>query len=221
MVNHLPSVVIEPAGKAEYCVIWLHGLGADGHDFEPIVTELGLPDSLSVRFVFPHAPMRPITLNNGNVMRAWYDIYDLSFDRQEDAIGLADSELSVRNLIEREIDAGVTPEKIVLAGFSQGGALALHTGLHLHYPLAGIMALSCYMPLLSRVTEQSQFIQHQKPIFWAHGTLDDVVPYALAVRSRDHLRTLGLQIHWHEYVTGHTVTVDEINDIRSWLLSVF
>jgi len=200
-------------------VIWLHGLGADGHDFEPIVPQLALPESSSLRFLFPHAPVRPVTINGGTAMRAWYDI--LSFDAQgrADADGVRQSSAMLDALIENEIARGMAAEKIVVAGFSQGGAVAIHTALHTAHNIAGLMALSTYMPL--DVDESAVTVSRSLPIFMAHGRQDPVLQLAWGKASADRLIELGLTVDWHEYSMEHAVCAQEVADIGRWLLDVY
>jgi phospholipase/carboxylesterase len=210
-----------PAGS----VIWLHGLGADGHDFEPIVPELRLPETLSLRFVFPHAPVRPVTVNGGMEMRAWYDIVSLDRDGPVDEVGIRQSGEMLESLIERERDRGIDCSRIVLAGFSQGGAIAMHVALRSAGRLAGLMALSTYLPLPE--VFESEVLEHAEtgcldlPIFMAHGTFDPVLPMQLGRSSYDLLVNAGIAVEWHEYPMAHAVCAEEIADIRVWLLSVF
>lgn len=215
----LPGVEIDPAGPVRAVVIWLHGLGADGNDFVPIVPELGLPDGAGVRFVFPHAPPRPVTINGGYVMPAWYDILTFDMAGREDQAGIRASTQAIERLIAREADAGVPSNRIVLAGFSQGGALALHTALRHAMPLAGILALSTYLPLPGRLAAEAHAANRQTPIFMAHGTADNVVPFRLGEQSRDLLLQSGYRVDWHAYAMGHGVIPDEIRDISAWLMS--
>ena len=203
----------EPQGS----VIWLHGLGADGHDFEPIVRELQLPAEFGLRFVFPHAPMRPVTINGGMTMRAWFDILSLDRGGLVDEAGVRASTGMLEDLIQREQDRGIDASKIVVAGFSQGGAIAIHAALRSKQVLAGLMALSTYLPLASSLEDQSGKL----PVFMAHGTFDPVLPMGLGRESADCLSALGLDVEWHEYPMAHAVCAEEIADIRRWLLSVF
>ena len=205
---------------AEYSVIWLHGLGANGHDFEPIVPELGLPPAIKIRFVFPHAPQRPVTINSGVVMPAWYDIRSMDFFAAQDEAGIRQSEQQLVELIEREVQRGVPTEKIVLAGFSQGGAIVLHTGLRYPRPLAGIMALSTYLPLDETVASERQAANQTVPIFMAHGRHDPVVPLKLAEMSRDYLQELSYAVEWHSYFMEHSVHPQEIAAISQWIQAV-
>jgi len=222
----LPETVEVASGEsAEGSVIWLHGLGADGHDFEPLVPELDLAGQLELRFVFPHAPVRPVTINGGAVMRAWYDILTLDRGGPQDESGIRDSSSQLELLIEREVERGIPPEKIVLAGFSQGGAIALHTALRRQPRLAGLMALSTYLPLhdsfASEVATNTDAQPRELPIFMAHGSFDPMLPMTLGQHSRKTLETAGYQVAWHEYPMAHAVCAEEIADIRNWLLSVF
>ena len=217
----LECVECEPVAPARSSVIWLHGLGADGHDFEPLVPELGLSDELAVRFVFPHAPERPVTINGGMVMRAWYDILGLDIRRDEDIEGLRTSEAQVRALVEREVSRGVSEERIVLAGFSQGGAIALQAGVRNPRRLAGIMALSTYLTLPEKLESEMSPANGDCPIFMAHGTQDPVVPFEGGRLSRQALEAQGYGIEWREYPMPHSVCAEEIADISSWLTRVF
>ena len=200
-----------------YSVIWLHGLGADGHDFEPIVAELNFTNKHKTRFIFPHAPTMPVTVNNGMVMPAWYDIVAPRIDAQQDEKGIRFSAEQIEQLIETEISKGISSKNIVLAGFSQGGAIVLHTGLRFNKPLAGIMALSTYLPLDTFVSTEADAANKNIPIFYAHGSNDPVVPIALAEMSRDFLTKLGYKIDWHRYTMEHSVVPQEINEIGAWL----
>lgn len=209
-------------GEPRYCVIWLHGLGADGHDFEPIVGELNLPSELAIRFIFPHAPMIPVTINNGYVMRAWYDILAMDIGSQQDEKGVRESQQFVADLIDHQIAIGIPSERIVLAGFSQGGAIILQTGLRLEKKLAGLMALSTYLPLADSFEAERTSHNAQTSIFMAHGDQDPVVIPELAYRSRSRLEQAGYSVEWHEYAgMQHGVCETEISHIRAWLLKVF
>jgi phospholipase/carboxylesterase len=213
----LETVEIEPARPARGAVIWLHGLGADGHDFEPIVPELGLPAALPLRFVFPHAPLRPVTINAGHVMRAWYDIRDAAGMRREDVEGVRDSGRAITALIDREVARGVPAGHLVLAGFSQGGAMALHTGLRHPERLAGILALSCALPLAEALPGEASPASRDVPIFMAHGTDDALVPVARGRHARDRLVELGYAVTWREYRMAHAVCGAEVLEIGAWL----
>ncbi|MDH4071548.1 MAG: alpha/beta hydrolase [Gammaproteobacteria bacterium] len=222
----LPDTVeIEPRGAAEGAVIWLHGLGADGHDFEPIVPELRLDGLISLRFVFPHAPVRPVTINGGMAMRAWYDILTLERNGPEDEAGIRASGELLAGLIEREEARGIPSDRIAVAGFSQGGAIALHTALRFPRPLAGLMALSTYLPLRAAFDDEVIATAHLNrrdlPVFMAHGVFDPMLPVALGEGSRDQLAAAGFEVEWHDYPMAHAVCADEIADIRKWLLSIY
>lgn len=214
----LPAIEIETAPNPQASVIWLHGLGADGHDFEPVVPELGL-ERLAVRFVFPHAPMIPVTLNGGMVMRAWYDISDGAI-RREDEHGVRASQSRVEALIAREAGRGVAASRLVLAGFSQGGVIALHTGLRRSEPLAGILALSCYLPLADLAAGEAHSASKGTPVFMGHGLSDPMIPLARAASSRDALTALGYVVEWHQYRMPHSISQEEIRDIGTWLRRV-
>ena len=215
MSGLLETIEIETGREPRAAVIWMHGLGADGHDFEPIVPELGMPASPGVRFVFPHAPLQPVTINGGAVMRAWYDVTN---DGRQDAAGVRASQGRVEALIARERKRGVAAESIVLAGFSQGGAIALQSGLRHPERLAGILALSTYLPLPDTVEKEASQANRDLPIFMAHGTQDPVIPLSWAMRSRDHLLRLGYAVEWREYPMPHSVCAEEIADVGAWLL---
>jgi phospholipase/carboxylesterase len=219
------TVEIETGSAPAGSVIWLHGLGADGHDFEPIVAELHLPPELALRFVFPHAPLRPVTINAGMSMRAWYDILGLDRSAPADEAGIRDSARILDTLVARESRRGIEDRNIVVAGFSQGGAIALHAGLRHPGELAGVMALSTYLPLAEyfadEVLGQAQRRHRDMPIFMAHGRFDPVLPYELGRASADLLVDNGYQVEWHEYPMAHAVCAEEVADIRRWLLSVF
>lgn len=216
----LETVELETGPRPTAAVVWLHGLGADGYDFEPIVPELELPATPAVRFVFPHAPMRPITANGGVVMRGWYDVLSFEGVRREDEAGVRASQASVEELIARETARGIAPARLVLAGFSQGGAIALHTGLRHGERLAGIMALSTYLPLAPTLATEASVANRDVPIFMAHGRDDSLIPVERAVTSREALRTAGYKIEWHDYATEHAVSSEEIEDIAGWLRRV-
>lgn len=216
----LETIEIESAPAPTAAVIWMHGLGADGNDFAPIVRELDLTGCHGIRFVFPHAENMPVTINNGYVMRAWYDILGMDLVRREDAQGLRASQLRINDLIEREIERGIPAEHIVLAGFSQGCAMTLQTGLRYSQPLAGLMCLSGYLPLADTIAEERHAANQNVPIFMAHGRGDGVVLINRAEASRDHLKSLGYAIEWHEYMMQHSVCAEEVDDISRWLQRV-
>lgn len=215
-------------GAVDGSIIWLHGLGADGHDFEPIVPELALPEALGLRFVFPHAPRRPVTINGGMTMRAWYDILSLERGAATDDEGVRASAAILRDLIEREEQRGIDASRVVVAGFSQGGAIALHTALRFPRLLGGVMALSTYLPLAETVQEEAPGVGEETgrhlsklPIFMAHGSMDPVLPMVLGQDSARFLLAHGFDVEWHEYSMGHSVCAEEIADIRNWLVRVF
>jgi phospholipase/carboxylesterase len=214
-------VILSNGDAVTASVIWLHGLGADGHDFAPIVPELQLPKTLTIRFVFPHARLRPVTINNGYVMRAWYDIKATALQGDEDEIGIRESESLLRSYIQRERDAGIVVGRIVVAGFSQGGAIALHTALRYPQRLAGVMALSTYLPLRQTLSTESANANRDVPILMCHGTQDFVVPMSLGAMSRDVLTKAGYLVNWRQYPMGHEVSVPEITDIAEWLRAQF
>lgn len=211
----LPHITLETGDHPLYSIIWLHGLGADGQDFVPIVDELSLP--AAVRFIFPHAPTRPVTINGGFVMRAWYDITSSSIDAQQDEQGIRSSQASIEALIAQEVKRGIAPDHIFLAGFSQGGAIALHTALRQNAPLAGVLALSTYLPLANSINTEVVPGARITPIFWAHGRGDPIVPFELGLASRNTLVRLGYEIEWHEYTMQHSVCEQELRDIEIWL----
>ncbi|MGQ0428846.1 MAG: alpha/beta hydrolase [Gammaproteobacteria bacterium] len=208
------AVVLAPAAPATASVIWLHGLGADGHDFVPIVPELGLP---AVRFVFPHAPVRPVTLNMGMRMRAWYDIRTLTAEGRADEEGIRASVELARGYIAAERAVGIASQRILLAGFSQGGAIALHAGLRHAEPLAGIIGLSAYLPLQAALAGELAAANRATPILMCHGLYDPVLPHALGVMARDWLREQGYVVEWREYPMQHQVCMPEIEEIGRWL----
>lgn len=211
----LPAVRVGPA-KARYSIIWMHGLGADGHDFEPIVPDLNFKQKPQTRFIFPHAPSLPVSWNNGYVMPAWYDIVAIGKDAPQDEVGIRKSQKAINALIENEITQGVPAKHIILAGFSQGGAIALHTALRYPHKLAGILALSTYLPLVDKLAGEASAENKNIPIFMAHGDYDPVVPIELAEMSRQKLMTLDYKVLWRTYPMEHGVLPDEINDISVW-----
>ena len=211
------TIGTEPKGT----VIWMHGLGADGWDFVPIVKELPLSEGLSLRFSFPHAPMRAVTINGGNVMRAWYDIAMTDIARLPDERGIRESQAQVNALIAREESRGVPADRIVLAGFSQGGAIALQAALRHPKKLAGVMALSTYLTLADTLAAEASPANRDTPILMAHGTQDPVVPLKLAASSRDKLVELGWKVEWREYPMPHSVCMEEVEEIAGWLADRF
>jgi phospholipase/carboxylesterase len=223
MGTPLETIEIETGKNPAASVIWMHGLGADGNDFVPIVEELDLTGTPAVRFIFPHAPMRAVTINNGYVMRAWYDVSfgDLEGkSRRADAVGVHESAEQIGALVEREIGRGISNKNILLAGFSQGGAIALHTGLRYPKALAGIMALSTYLPLADELPREAAAENKSVPIFIAHGVFDPVVPLAMGAGSMTILMGLGYAVDWRQYPMQHSVCPQEIDDIGTWLRNV-
>ena len=211
------AIEIATGARPQASVIVMHGLGADGNDFVPVVPELGLPPGLRVRFVFPHAPMQAVTINAGMVMRAWYDVLALDGGRGEDEAGIRASQGRIEGLIAREKARGIPAGRIVLAGFSQGGAIALQAGLRHPERLGGIAGLSCYLPLARSLAAEASPASREVPIFMGHGLYDDLIPVARARRSRDLLLEQGYKVAWHEYPMPHSVCAEEIRDLASWL----
>jgi phospholipase/carboxylesterase len=205
------------SSKINASVIWLHGLGADGHDFAPVVQQL---DLANIRFILPHAPIMPVTINNGYEMPAWYDLYGLTPGSQEDESGIIAIQHYINSLIQMEIDKGIATSRIVLAGFSQGGAIALHTALRYPLPLAGLMALSTYLPLKSKLEGEAHSANAHTPIFMAHGIYDEVISLETCKISLALLQNRQNPVIWHQYNMAHSVCTDEINDIRSFLQQV-
>jgi phospholipase/carboxylesterase len=220
MPDLLTSVELQTAPNPSASVIWLHGLGADGNDFVPVVPELGLPAALALRFVFPHAPVRAVTINNGMRMRAWYDISAADLNNRADIAGVRQSQGEVEGLIAREIARGVPAGRIVLAGFSQGGAVALYTGVRHPERLAGILALSTYLIRADKLGVDAAAANRDVPIFMAHGTADPVVRFEWAVASRRALEANGHHVAWHEYPMEHSLCLDEVRAIGAWLAKV-
>ena len=214
----LDAIEIETGKNPQASVIWLHGLGADGNDFAPIVPELDLPP-VAIRFIFPHAPMQPVTINGGMVMRAWYDISDQAI-RREDERGVRASQAEIEKFLAREKSRGVSAGRIVVAGFSQGGAIALQAGLRHAERLAGIMALSTYVPLTDLLPAEMSAMNRGLPVFMAHGSDDPIIPVARAIESRTLLEKLGYPVQWQEYRMPHSVCAEEIADISAWLRKV-
>lgn len=218
MTERGDSVVLSPAdGEADAAVIWMHGLGADGYDFVPMIPELALPGSARVRFVFPHAPVRPVTVNAGYEMRAWYDIRELTPEGRDDEMGLEGARACIESHILAERGAGIAAGRIVLAGFSQGGAVALHVGLRHAETLAGIIALSCYLPLRAHLGRELHPANRATPILMCHGREDEVVLHAFGQQSRDVMLAAGLAVEWRQYSVGHGLCRPEIFDISAWL----
>ncbi len=221
----LPSVKIETGPQPEFAVIWLHGLGADGHDFEPIVPELKLDQSPAVRFIFPHAPKRPVTINGGMEMRAWYDIYFTGDSGAETFKGnqdhIKESAKQLTDLIEHEVASGIPPNHIILAGFSQGGAISLYAGLRYDKPLAGMLALSTYLPMPETLADEGAPANKTIPMFMAHGLQDATIPIAVGKATEEKMTQAGHNIEWHQYPMAHSVSTDEIQDISVWLKKIF
>ena len=216
----LDTIELESAPNPTVAVIWMHGLGADGNDFVPIVKELNLNGCPAIRFIFPHAPTMPVTINGGYVMRAWYDILGTDIAKREDEAGLRLSQKSIEQLIDREIARGVPANRIILAGFSQGCAMALQVGLRYPEKLAGLLCLSGYVPLRDVLSNERHSTNQATPIFLAHGRADTVIPVQRAEQSRDLLLELGYKLEWHEYMMQHSVCEEEIGDISAWLQKV-
>ena len=218
--NDLLSAVILGADNPEYAVIWLHGLGADGHDFEPIAADLNFPNKVKTRFIFPHAPSQAVTINAGQVMPAWFDIIEISEFAEEDEPGIRATEKKIEALIDNEIKSGISPENIVIAGFSQGGAMALHTSLRFSQSLAGILALSTYLPLSNLLAAERSSENQEVPIMMMHGDYDPVVPIKLAEVSKQCLFELGWSVQWKTYPMEHNVCLEQIDDISKWFAKV-
>jgi phospholipase/carboxylesterase len=213
----LETVEQQTGAAPQWCVLWLHGLGADGNDFAPIVPQLLNPEWPSLRFVFPHAPQRQVTINGGMRMRAWYDIRSMSIDQRADEQGVRESIAQLEALIAREGERGIPPSRIILAGFSQGGAIVLSAALRRQQAVGGVMALSTYLPLAAQTPAEATAAGRSTPVFMAHGQVDPVVTLALGERSRDALRAMGVPVQWQTYPMPHAVCPDEIDDIRQWL----
>jgi phospholipase/carboxylesterase len=216
----LETIEVETKPMPNAAIIWLHGLGADGHDFEPIVPEIVRPGERAWRFVFPNAPVRPVTLNGGMAMRAWYDLKGLDRRAAEDVAGFKDTDARIRQLIAREGTRGIPPNRIVLAGFSQGGAVSLYTAPRFPEKLAGVMALSCYLPRESSFIAERAPANDATPIFMAHGRADTVLTLSMGSQSRDFLKAQGYTVEWHDYPMAHAVCAAEIADIREFLFRV-
>lgn len=214
----LETIEVQTAGQPDCSVIWLHGLGADGHDFEPLVPELRLDGVRSVRFIFPHAPVRPVTVNGGMPMRAWFDVYGLERDLRVDEAGIVGAQQQVCELIAREQARGIPASRIALAGFSQGGSLAMTTGLIHGERLAGLIGLSCWIPKNFAALSTAQAAT---PIFLAHGSVDPVVPVSYGRASRDALQSAGADVTYREYAMAHQVCGTEIADLREFFLAIF
>lgn len=221
-MNEFPATIdLNPLGdEPEASVIWLHGLGADGNDFVPIVEQFDLKEDHKIRFIFPHAPARSITVNGGMLMRAWYDIAEINLAFKEDKKGIDESAILISRLIEREESLGIDSKRIVLGGFSQGGALSLYAGLRFPRPLGGIIALSTYMPIANNFAHERHPNNYSTPIFMGHGLFDPIVPLMLGEMCRQQLEGLGYSIEWHSYSMPHTVIPEEIRDIGEFLKKI-
>jgi phospholipase/carboxylesterase len=216
----LETIEVETNPEPNAAVIWLHGLGADGHDFEPIVPEIVHPGERAWRFVFPNAPVRPVTINGGMAMRAWYDLKGLDRRAAEDVAGFRDTDVLVRQLIAKEVARGIPTNRVVLAGFSQGGAVSLYTAPRYPDKLAGVLALSCYLPRESAFLAERAPANDATPIFMAHGRADTVLTMSLGTQSRDFLKAQGYSVEWHDYPMAHAVCAAEIADIREFLFRI-
>jgi phospholipase/carboxylesterase len=222
MANNLERIVIQPSQKPIGSVIWLHGLGADAYDFANIAQELHLPDELPLRFVLPHAPIRPVTVNQNNPTRAWYDVYSFNDLNQEDAPGILQMQTLIEQLIEEEIAEGIDSKRIILAGFSQGGAMALRTALCHSRPLGGVLALSTYLPLPHQLQQDSQALPRSLPVFIGHGLFDHVLPVMLGLACYKQLRDLGYpSVEWHDYPMEHQLCEQELQDIARWIVKQY
>lgn len=222
MHAELNTINIAPTSTHIYSVIWLHGLGADGHDFESIVPSLQLTAEANIHFIFPNAPIQPVTINSKMKMRAWYDILAVTLEEHTvDVAGIYRSAGLVNQLIQKEIDKGILAKNILLAGFSQGGVIALHVGLRYPQKLAGILALSSYLPTVAQLSEEGSSAGKTTPVFMAHGILDAVVAIEAGKLTFDKLSTLGYSIEWHDYLMEHSVCVEEIGHISVFMNSIF
>jgi phospholipase/carboxylesterase len=221
MYSELTTIEIQPQAEHQYSVIWLHGLGADGHDFEDIARQLQLSTAPHIRFIFPNAPIQPVTVNGGMKMRAWYDILAMNLEREVDVDGIYQSAKLIEQLIARERQQGIAAERILLAGFSQGGVIALHAGLRYPERLAGIVGLSCYLPTLEQLNAEASIAGKQTPIFMAHGILDSVVAVEAGKNVFDALHQQAYAIQWHDYVMEHSVCIEEVEHISNFINLVF
>jgi phospholipase/carboxylesterase len=221
MQTELTTIEIQPTDSHKYSVIWLHGLGADGHDFESLVPSLRLAMKPHIRFVFPNAPVQAVTINGGMKMRAWYDILNMSMEHKVDAKGIYQSADLIEQLVKREMNDGIAPSRIMLAGFSQGGVIALHLGLRFPEKLAGILALSTYLPTLPQLNEEASEAGKATPVFMAHGILDNIVAVETGKSVCTQLTALGYQVEWRDYLMEHSVSSQEVDDISEFINSVF
>jgi phospholipase/carboxylesterase len=218
-IKHLARVTVEPKSTATSCVIWLHGLGDSGDGFAPIVPVLNLPKNHGIRFIFPHAPEQAVTINQGYVMRSWYDIKSMDLHNRADMAGVLESEQAIHALIQQQIDSGIAANKIVLAGFSQGGVISLFTGLRYPKALAGIMALSCYLPTADKLPDNCHIANKQTPILQNHGDQDDVVPMSSGKMANQLLIDAGYNTKWQSYRMPHSVLPEQLSDISAWLVN--
>ncbi len=216
----LPCKILEPLQPATAAVIWLHGLGASGDDFFRLVPQLHLPHNHSIRFIFPDAPTRPVTLNGGHQMPAWYDITGLTLESREDEPGIRETDRAIKLLIEQQIESGIPANRIILAGFSQGGAIALFCGLRYPEKIAGVLALSTYLPLASLLVAERSLANHMTPIFIAHGKNDNVVPIAWAELAKNQLESVGHPVLWRTYAMDHSLCIEEVREIAAWLQQI-
>ena len=221
MHSKLGTIEIQPTSTHHYSVIWLHGLGADGHDFEGIIPQLHLNAEANIHFIFPNAPIQPVTVNGGMEMRAWYDILEMSLERKVDMAGIYQSATLLEQLIKQEMEKGISSEHILLAGFSQGGVIALHAGLNFPYKLAGIVALSTYFPTLDTLKTEPSIANRSTPIFMAHGILDSVVDVESGKAVFNTLNSLEYNIEWHDYLMSHSVCIEEIGHISTFINGIF
>ncbi len=220
-LEELSAVTVETGRDPQHAVIWLHGLGADGHDFEPIIPELGLPAELAVRFIFPHAPRLAVTVNQGMVMRAWFDVLSLEMDQRPDEEGIRRSARQVEALLEAEKSRGIAAEHTVLAGFSQGGAIACQVGLRHREPLAGILVLSSFLPLSETLALEASPANRSTPVLLCHGIWDPLVPQRLSRRTAELLESQGYPVQWKCYPTAHSLHPREVKEIGRWLTEIF
>lgn len=221
MLSELTTIEILPTAAHKYSVLWLHGLGADGHDFEGIVSELHVHAAAHIHFIFPNAPIQPVTINGGMKMRAWYDILEMSIDNNVDIAGIMQSTQLLYPLIQQELDKGIPAENILLAGFSQGGLIALHAGLRYPHRLAGIVGLSAYLPTVTELKTEGSGNNHATPIFMGHGILDSIVAIETAKSAYDALDALGYSVEWHDYLMEHSVCIEEIQHLSAFMNSIF
>lgn len=219
--NQLSTIEILPESEHKYSVIWLHGLGADGHDFEGLIPDLHLTAEANIHFIFPNAPVQPVTINGGMAMRSWYDILEMSLDSKVDIAGIYQSAALIEPLIQQEIDKGIPSINILLAGFSQGGVIALHVGLTCKHKLAGIVALSTYLPTVEQLKTEHSIANHAIPIFMAHGIIDSVVAIESGKAAFDKLKSMNYNIEWHDYVMEHSLCLEEIEHISAFMNAIF